>query len=98
MHSYQAPIRDVRFCMQEVLGFAAHYASLPAGDNVSMAEVNAILEAIAEFAEQVLAPLNRSGDEEGAHFENGRVRSPSGFAEAYRQYVDGGWPRLANPE
>jgi len=98
MHSYQAPIRDVRFCMQEVLGFAAHYATLPAGENVSVAEVNAILEAIAEFAEQVLAPLNRSGDEEGAHFENGRVRSPRGFAEAYRQYVDGGWPRLANPE
>ena len=98
MHSYKAPIRDVRFCMQEVLGFAAHYASLPAGKGVSVDDVDSILEAVGQFAEEVLAPLNRSGDEEGAHFENGKVRSPRGFVEAYKRYVDGGWPRLANPE
>ncbi|WP_116813073.1 acyl-CoA dehydrogenase C-terminal domain-containing protein [Steroidobacter cummioxidans] len=98
MHSYKAPIRDVRFCMQEVLGFSSHYASLPTGAGVSMDDVDSILEAVGQFAEEVLAPLNRSGDEEGAHFENGKVRSPRGFADAYKQYVDGGWPRLANPE
>ncbi|HWK48552.1 MAG TPA: acyl-CoA dehydrogenase family protein, partial [Steroidobacter sp.] len=97
MHSYKAPIRDVRFCMQEVLGFASHYASLPTGAGVSMDDVDSILEAVGQFAEEVLAPLNRSGDEQGAHFENGKVRSPRGFADAYKQYVDGGWPRLANP-
>ncbi len=98
MHSYKAPIRDVRFCMQEVLGFSSHYASLPAGAGVSTDDVDSILQAVAQFSEEVLAPLNRSGDQEGAHFENGNVRSPRGFADAYKQYVDGGWPRLANPK
>ncbi|WP_210399130.1 acyl-CoA dehydrogenase C-terminal domain-containing protein [Steroidobacter denitrificans] len=84
--------------MQEVLGFASHYASLPAGADVSPTDVDVILKAAGKFAEEVLAPLNHSGDEEGAHFEYGKVRSPQGFVDAYKQYVDGGWPRLANPE
>ena len=98
MHTYKAPLRDVRFCMQDVFGFPSHYASLPTGAGVSTEDVESILQAVAKFAEEVLAPLNRSGDEEGAHFEDGKVRSPRGFAEAYEQYVEGGWPRLANPE
>jgi alkylation response protein AidB-like acyl-CoA dehydrogenase len=98
MHSYKSPMRDVRFCMQELLGFASHYASLPTGAGIAADDVDSILQAVATFAEEVLAPLNGDGDAEGAHFENGKVRSPRGFAQAYRQYVEGGWPRLANPE
>lgn len=97
MHTYKAPLRDVRFCMQELLDFSSHYAALPAGAQFGPDEVEAVTAAVAEFAEEVLAPLNKSGDEEGAHFEAGKVRSPRGFAEAYRRYVEGGWPRLGNP-
>src|SRR5262249_32751524 len=58
-----------------------------------------VLDAAAAFAGEVLAPLNRSGDVEGAHFENGIVRAPAGFATAYGKYVEGGWGGLsASPE
>lgn len=97
MHTYKAPLRDVRFCMQELLGYSDHYASLPVAARFGSDEVDAVLEAVGEFAEEVLAPLNGSGDAEGARFEAGAVRSPQGFAAAYRRYVDAGWPRLGNP-
>jgi alkylation response protein AidB-like acyl-CoA dehydrogenase len=97
MHSYKAPLRDLRFLMDEVLDFPAHYAALPSGPQFGSEEVDAVLQAVAKFAEDVLAPLNVPGDGEGAHFEAGNVRAPRGFADAYRQYVDAGWPRLGNP-
>ncbi|MFC4315005.1 acyl-CoA dehydrogenase C-terminal domain-containing protein [Steroidobacter flavus] len=97
MQTYKAPLRDVHFCVHELFDFVSHYRSLPSGSELGMEEVDAVVQAIATFAEDVLAPLNRSGDEEGAHFEAGKVRSPQGFAAAYRQYVEAGWPRLGNP-
>lgn len=97
MQTYKAPLRDVRFCVHEVFDFVSHYRELPSGSELGTEEVDAIIQAIATFAEDVLLPLNRSGDEEGAHFEAGKVRSPRGFADAYRQYVEAGWPRLGNP-
>ncbi len=87
----------MRFCVHEVFDFVSHYRELAAGAELGAEEVDAVVQAIATFAEDVLLPLNRSGDEEGASFEAGRVRSPRGFADAYRQYVDAGWPRLGNP-
>jgi alkylation response protein AidB-like acyl-CoA dehydrogenase len=96
MHGYKAPVRDVRFCVHEVFDFASHYRPLPSGAEFGREEIDAVVQAIATFAEDVLAPLNQSGDEEGAHFASGQVRSPRGFADAYRQYVEAGWPRLGN--
>lgn len=97
MQTYKPPLRDVRFCVHEVFDFVSHYRSLSSGAELGAEEVDAVVQAIGTFAEEVLAPLNRSGDDEGAHFEAGKVRAPQGFADAYRQYVEAGWPRLGNP-
>jgi alkylation response protein AidB-like acyl-CoA dehydrogenase len=57
-----------------------------------------VLEGAGTFVSEVLQPLNQSGDEEGCHFENGVVRTPKGFKEAYKAYCDSGWNRLGVPE
>ncbi|MDF3935533.1 acyl-CoA dehydrogenase C-terminal domain-containing protein [Pseudomonas citronellolis] len=90
MPEYKAPLRDVRFLIDEVFDFAGRYQALGATD-ASPDMVAAVLEEGAKFCEQVLAPLNRSGDEEGCHFDNGVVTTPKGFKEAFAQYVEGGW-------
>ncbi|MGY2462887.1 acyl-CoA dehydrogenase C-terminal domain-containing protein [Vreelandella sulfidaeris] len=99
MPSYQAPLRDMRFVMDEMLDYPTHYARLPSGDEASPDVVSAILEEGARFARDVLLPINQSGDEEGCLLEGGEVKAPNGFKEAYQQYVEGGWPSLAaDPE
>ncbi|MDN6875268.1 acyl-CoA dehydrogenase C-terminal domain-containing protein [Pseudomonas citronellolis] len=90
MPEYKAPLRDMRFLIDEVFDFAGRYQALGATD-ASPDMVSAILEEGAKFCEQVLAPLNHSGDEEGCHFDNGVVTTPKGFKEAFAQYVKGGW-------
>jgi len=94
MPDYKAPLRDMRFLIDHVFDFHGHYAALGASD-ASPDMVGAILEEGAKFCENVLAPLNRSGDEEGCHFDNGVVTTPKGFKEAFAQYVEGGWHGLA---
>ena len=95
MPDYQAPLRDIRFVMDELLDYPAHYARLPGGEEASPDVVAAILEEGARFAREVLLPLNQSGDEEGCLLEGGEVKAPKGFKAAYAQYVEGGWPSLA---
>lgn len=95
MPSYQAPLRDFRFVMDEILDYPRHYAQLPQADEVTPDVVSAILEEGARFTREVLLPLNRTGDEQGCRLEGGEVLTPSGFKEAYAQYVEGGWPSLA---
>ncbi|MCE8027930.1 acyl-CoA dehydrogenase [Halomonas daqingensis] len=95
MPDYQAPLRDLRFVMDEMLDYPAHYARLPGGEDATPDVVAAILEEGARFTREVLLPLNQSGDQEGCLLEGGEVKAPKGFKEAYRQYVDGGWPSLA---
>ncbi|MCL7940813.1 acyl-CoA dehydrogenase C-terminal domain-containing protein [Halomonas sp. ATCH28] len=95
MPDYQAPLRDLRFVMDEMLDYPAHYARLPGGEEASPDVVAAILEEGARFAREVLLPLNQSGDREGCLLEGGEVKAPKGFKEAYAQYVEGGWPSLA---
>ncbi|MFT6490264.1 MAG: alkylation response protein AidB-like acyl-CoA dehydrogenase [Parvibaculaceae bacterium] len=93
MPLYQAPIRDYQFVLHEVLN-TGQYANLPSFADASDDLMNAILEEAAKLAQEVLLPLNQVGDEQGCKLENGIVRTPDGFAEAYKQMVDGGWPSL----
>jgi alkylation response protein AidB-like acyl-CoA dehydrogenase len=93
---FRAPIRDIAFALRETAGLNQLLSS-DAFSGFDSDTLTAILDAAGEFAEGVLAPLNRSGDIEGARFENGRVFAPAGFAEAYRRYSEGGWTSLAAP-
>ena len=95
MPTYKAPTRDLQFVLHDVLNVDDLYAALPAFEEVSPDLIDAILEQGAKFCEDVLAPLNESGDEEGCLWSSDGVKTPAGFAQAYAQYVDGGWPSLA---
>ncbi|HSK41786.1 MAG TPA: acyl-CoA dehydrogenase, partial [Arenibaculum sp.] len=90
MIPYAAPVQDMRFVLNQVIGFD-RVAALPGFDAASPDLVDAVLEEAAKLAGGVLAPLNRIGDQQASKLENGVVRTPEGFREAYRQYVDGGW-------
>jgi len=94
MPEYNAPMRDIYFTMNELLGFDKHYASIPAFEDASPDLVAAILEESAKFSTEVLSPINQTGDD-GCQFDNGNVTTPAGFKEAYRLYCEGGWPSLA---
>ncbi|MDP6414660.1 MAG: acyl-CoA dehydrogenase C-terminal domain-containing protein [Gammaproteobacteria bacterium] len=97
MPDYKAPIRDIQFTLYDVLGAEQHYQRIGAVE-ASRDLVDAILTEGGKFAEEVLSPLNQLGDRQGCKFENGLVTTPTGFKEAYAQYVAGGWPSLAgNP-
>ena len=95
---YRTPVRDIAFSLNEVAGLGALLAA-GAYPDCDLETVGAVLEGAGQFADGVLAPLNRVGDQVGARFENGRVRSAPGFADAYRHYREGGWSGLAaDPE
>ena len=96
MPEYKAPLRDIRFVRDELLGYEAHYQSLPGTEEVTGDVANAVLEEGAKFAEQVLSPLNPVGDKEGCTWKDGEVTTPTGFKEAYKKFVEGGWPSLAH--
>jgi len=93
MIPYTPPVADMRFVLNEIAGLA-DLATLPGCEAASPDLVDAILDEAAKLARDVLAPLNRVGDQEGSRLENGVVRTPTGFKEAYRAYVDGGWNAL----
>ncbi|MDU9416726.1 acyl-CoA dehydrogenase C-terminal domain-containing protein [Pseudomonas sp. zfem005] len=97
MPSYKAPLRDTRFLLNEVFDFPAHYRALANGGEATPDMVEAILGECAKLCEEVIAPLYHSGDEEGCHLENGDVRTPKGYKEAYDAYVAGGWQGLSHP-
>lgn len=95
---YKAPIRDMQFVLHELLDSTSHYKSLSEYQEVENDIIDSYIEAAASFAENELAPLNRSGDEEGCTFNNGEVTTPKGFKEAYKQYCELGFPALAAEE
>ncbi|MGV6477703.1 acyl-CoA dehydrogenase C-terminal domain-containing protein [Azotobacter vinelandii] len=99
MPEYHAPLRDMRFVLHEVFAADKLWARLPAlAETVDTETADAILEEAAKVTGELLAPLNRSGDEEGAHWNDGVVSTPAGFREAYATYIEGGWVGLAgNP-
>ncbi len=95
MWTYDAPLRDMRFVIEDVLQAPAAWRGWPAHADLDADTAAQVLEEAAKFASGVLAPLNGPGDLEGCRWRDGEVHTPAGFADAYRAYVDGGWPALA---
>src|SRR3546814_7471520 len=94
MPTYKAPLRDMRFVLHELLD-VAQIAELPGYAEATPDLVDSILDEAAKLAEEVLAPLNRAGDEEGCRYENGVVTAPPSFKAAYDTFVEEGWTSLA---
>ena len=98
MQVYEAPLRDMRFLIHE-LSHDDGYGEMPAHAEFGAELIDAVLEEAAKLAQGVLLPLNARGDLEGCVWENGVVRTPEGFQQAYRQFREGGWCSLAgDPE
>ncbi len=98
MTTYKAPLREYRFLLQELFD-VGELAKLPGYEDATPDVFEQVLEEGAKLCEEVLFPLNRSGDEEGCTFENGVVRTPKGFKEAYDLFRQGGWTALVcDPE
>jgi alkylation response protein AidB-like acyl-CoA dehydrogenase len=101
MPVYKAPLRDLQFVLHELLDVQAEFKAIPAHAEIDADTVNAVLEEGAKFCEGVIFPLNKSGDEQGCRHDKTThdVTTPTGFKEAYAQYVEGGWAALAcDPE
>ncbi len=96
MQVYKAPLRDMQFVMHELHNSAAHVAEIGQTD-VTAELMDSVLEEAGKFATDILLPLNASGDEEGCRLENGVVRTPKGFVEAYKKFCEGGWGGLSSP-
>ena len=97
MTPYKAPRDDYAFALYSAADLA-HLQAQPAYSHASPDMIDAILTEGGRLAEEVFAPLNHSGDREGACLENGCVRAPSGFPEAFRRFREGGWSGLPFPE
>ena len=93
MTDYAAPLADMRFALAELAGMG-EIAGLPGCEQATPDLVDAVLEEAGKLAGGVLAPLNRVGDQQGSRLENGVVRTPDGFKDAYAKYVEGGWNAL----
>ena len=96
MPTYTAPIRDMEFVLNEVLGVAA--SDVPGYGELEPGFTSAILEEAGKIASDVLTPLNATGDREGCRLENGVVYTPKGFKEAFAAMKEGGWNGLDLPE
>jgi acyl-CoA dehydrogenase len=97
MPAYKAPVEDALFLLNDVFHIE-RYANLSGFSEATPDVVAAVLGTAGRFCEEVLAPLNRVGDEEGCRRgDDGRVATPTGFKEAYRRYVEGGWIGVAVP-
>ncbi|MGE7155268.1 acyl-CoA dehydrogenase C-terminal domain-containing protein [Methylorubrum rhodesianum] len=92
MQTYKAPLRDMRFVLHEL---HADHEVLPGLEDFTPDVADAILEAAGEFCTERLLPINASGDEEGCRLENGVVRTPKGFQEAYKAFREGGWTAMS---
>lgn len=93
MQSYTPPIDDYRFLLNDVLGFDQAMAEL--GKEVDADLAVAVLEEAGKVCAERLQPLNREGDEQGSRLVDGAVQTPDGFAQAYRDFAEGGWTSLS---
>ncbi|WP_353141716.1 acyl-CoA dehydrogenase C-terminal domain-containing protein [Acinetobacter pragensis] len=98
MPIYNAPLADMKFILNDVFNAEKFWQDNENLAHVDVATAEAILEEMAKFAQNVTHPLNRTGDEEGATYSNGKVTTPAGFKEAFKQYAEGGWIGLAADE
>lgn len=94
MPTYEAPLRDMRFVLHEILNVEQGLAELPDCAEVTPDLIDAVLEEAGKLAQGLLLPLNQVGDERGCRLDDGRVYTPEGFKEAYRTFVEGGWNAL----
>ena len=98
MTIYSAPLRDMQFVMKDLADLDG-VTELPGNAEATPDLVNAVLEEAAKLASEVLAPLNKPGDAQGARLGDGGVIAADGFKAAYRQFVNGGWNGLGgDPE
>ena len=95
MRIYEPPLDDIRFVLEHVLELPAQWATMPALADYDADIARQVVQEAGRFTAGILAPLNATGDHQGCTWEHGEVRTPDGFAEAYRAYVEGGWPALA---
>ncbi|RUL76821.1 acyl-CoA dehydrogenase C-terminal domain-containing protein [Dyella choica] len=100
MTLYKAPLDDQRFALFDVLGAESVLTRLQGGEGHTRDLLDAVLEEAGRLSEQVLAPTNASGDEEGCHFDkvSRAVTTPKGFKEAFKQFAEGGWAGLTMAE
>ena len=91
MPIYNAPLADMKFILNDVFNAEQFWQANENLAHLDAATAEAILEEMAKFSQNVMLPLNRTGDEEGAKIENGNVTTPAGFKEAFNQYAEGGW-------
>lgn len=94
MPAYKAPLDDIRFLLHDVHDIG-QLAALPGFEDATPEMIDEVLAGGATFCEEVLFPINQSGDAEGVHLENGAVRTPAGFKEAYTRYAGDGWTAVA---
>tara|TARA_B110000858_G_scaffold185553_1_gene227849 strand:- start:15740 stop:17530 length:1791 start_codon:yes stop_codon:yes gene_type:complete len=94
MAAYKAPLRDIRFLLNNVFDVGQLFASMPGTAEVTDELIGAIIEEAGKIAEELLCPINQSGDAEACHFDNATVTTPEGFKEAYKVYAEGGWSGL----
>ncbi|MEM9100943.1 MAG: acyl-CoA dehydrogenase C-terminal domain-containing protein [Pseudomonadota bacterium] len=99
MSEYKVPLDDIHFISHEWLNLPQHYQQLDKGDVADKETLSTIFEEAAKFSESVIAPTYETGDTQGCHWEDGIVSTPTGFKDAYQQYIENGWPTLsAAPE
>ncbi|MDP1316869.1 acyl-CoA dehydrogenase C-terminal domain-containing protein [Acinetobacter lwoffii] len=91
MPIYNAPLADMKFILNDVFNAEQFWQANENLAHLDAATAEAILEEMAKFSQNVMLPLNRTGDEEGAKIENSNVTTPAGFKEAFKQYAEGGW-------
>ncbi|HQU80700.1 MAG TPA: acyl-CoA dehydrogenase [Azonexus sp.] len=96
MSGYRAPVKDMRFIMDEIIGLN-EIAQLPGYEEATPDMADAILDEAAKFTGGVLAPLNRIGDQQGCRLDAGGVTTPDGWKDAYKAFCDSGWNGLAMP-
>ncbi len=92
MPNYRTPLKDLNFVLKDVLDVYGQFKQLPGLEETTEDLGDAMLQEAGKFCEEVIAPINQSGDQQGCSWNDGEVTTPDGFKEAYKQYVDLGFP------